>query len=106
MQGSSLIPVTQDLQIFLREDLVVPGVPVYLAVLEEQAAQRLLVDGPVSVELLAHRPEAALLDDELLQPALRVRAQEELFLHGALRGDAVDDNGARLSDAVASVLRL
>lgn len=100
------IPINKNIQILLVEYLVTSRVLVHLAVLQEQGAQRLLVDCFITVELLAHRLKASFLDDELFQPALRVRAHEELLLDSALCGDAIHDDGARLPDTVAPVLGL
>ncbi len=99
--------VAQDAQVRLAQDVLAARRRKDLAVLEEQLLERLFVHrtGTVS-HLLPHGAEAALADDELLEAALGVGGEQQLLLDGAARGEAVDDDGPLLADAVAAVLRL
>lgn len=104
--------VAQHAQVRLAENVVAAGRLKDLAVLEQQLLERLFIHldalafAAAVVHLLPHGAEAALADDELLQPALGVGREQQLLLDGAARGEAVHDDGPLLADAVAAVLRL
>lgn len=102
-----LAPVAQDPEVVVAEHVVAAARLVDLAVLEQQRTQGLGVEEvPTPIHLLPHGPEAAFLDDKLLEAPLGVGGHEEGLLDGGPCGEAVDDDGPRLPDAVAPVLGL